>query len=158
MKSIVKTVFIAVVSMAAFASCTQKEIIFDHPFVYITDKNNAATSTVNCMGELIESYTVYMSTKMPNKDINVYFEIIAGNGLQNGIDYTLLTDPSAPLLFPNGTFQRDIRIQWLKHALDSSKDNTLRIVLTGSSENFTLGMPGPAENFKQHIITKIVTD
>jgi hypothetical protein len=152
------TLLLLISAAICIHSCKKHEIIFDHPFVYITDRFENISSSINCMSIVIEPYIVYMSSKLPNKDVEIYFEIVAGDGLREGIDYTLLTSPSSPLLFPNGTFQREIRIQWLSHSIDKSKNNTLKIVLKGNSENFTLGMPGPAERYKQHTITKISND
>jgi len=154
-----KTVlYLLTLCLLGLSGCAKHEIIFDHPFIYITDKHEAMTSTINCMGSTIEAYTVYFSSKMPNKDIEVYFDIVIGAGLVEGVDFNVLTPPSAPLTFPNGTFQREIRVQWFAHTVDRSKDNTLKIILTGNSENHTLGMPGPSQNFIHHTITKILID
>ena len=47
-----------------------------------------------------------------------------------------------------------IRIKWLAHPVDETKDNTLTIRLTGNSQNLQLGVPGPDGLQKQLVIEK----
>ena len=47
-----------------------------------------------------------------------------------------------------------IRIRWMEHTVDPTKDNTLTIRLVSNSQNFTMGYPGPDESQRQLVITK----
>ena len=47
-----------------------------------------------------------------------------------------------------------IRVRWKEHQLDDSADNTLTIALTGGTDGFCLGMPGPDSKFSRLVITK----
>lgn len=51
-----------------------------------------------------------------------------------------------------------IRVRWKEHSLDDSADNTLTISLTisltGGTDGFCLGMPGPDAKFSRLVITK----
>ena len=47
-----------------------------------------------------------------------------------------------------------IRDRWKEHSLDDSADNTLTIALTGGTDGFCLGMPGPDAKFSRLVITK----
>jgi hypothetical protein len=47
-----------------------------------------------------------------------------------------------------------VRIRWMPHRVDPSKDNTLTIRLTGNSRSFTLGYPGPEHLQRQLVIEK----
>ena len=49
-----------------------------------------------------------------------------------------------------------IRINYLKHVLDESKDNTLVIKLVSTSDpSIRIGYPGPSNRFSSHTVTKI---
>ena len=152
MKSI-KPIALVLLLVCGISTCSTKEKIYDRPFVYIKDLAGVSVSSVDCTGTSVIPYRLYISTKNPGKDISVDFTIASGDGLQQDVDYRVLT--ASPLTFPNGTFQRDIRIEWLVHDIDPAKDNTLTITLAGCSENFTLGMPGPDHLFVKHVITKV---
>ena len=58
------------------------------------------------------------------------------------------------LTFEPGIYDMPIRIKWLAHPVDETKDNTLTIRLTGNSQNLHLGVPGPDGLQKQLVIEK----
>ena len=136
-------------------SCAKEAKPYDNPFIYITDENGAASSTVDSRMDVERSYTVYISTKRINRDINVDFEITTGDGLTRGVDFDYITDPGQPLNFVNGLYERNIRIRLMPRLVEEGKDNAIKISLTGNSENFTVGMPGPDKLFSSYIIRKV---
>ena len=68
--------------------------------------------------------------------------MIVGDGLQEDVDYKVVTQQN-PLVFLPGIYDAPIRVRWLKHPVDPTKDNTLTIRLTGNSKGYNLGYPGP---------------
>lgn len=127
---------------------------YDNPFIHIMDAN-AASSTVNYMASSVQTYNIYLSSKPLTENLEVNFQIIAGDGLQEGVDYEMVT-PGNTLLFLPGIFDMPVRVRWLPSPnLDPSKDNTLTIELTGNSQGITLGLPGPDQRQKKFVITKI---
>lgn len=135
-------------------SCGPDEVVFDHPFIYIENDAGAKESRIADNVSDEKSYYVFMSTKAIDRDVKIDFEIIAGDGLVEGVDYEFPPTFSNPLIITPGLYRAPIRIIWKKNKIDTSKDNTLRIVLTGNSENFILGFPGPDQNNRQHVITR----
>ena len=83
----------------------------------------------------------------------VNYEIVVGDGLQEGVDYELVTTGNQ-LTFEPGIYDMPIRIKWLAHPVDETKDNTLTIRLTGNSQSLHLGVPGPDGLQKQLVIEK----
>lgn len=151
-----RTILLAIASIASLtlASCAKEEVVWDHPYIIITDEFNTSSATVNQLGTFVATYSVKMSTKAIDYDVAVKFEVKAGNGLTEGVDYKVITS-GGELNFPPGVYVRPLRIEWLSNAIDPSKDNTLTIALTSNSANFTIGYPGPAHNNAKYVITKV---
>ena len=101
----------------------------------------------------IDTYVVSVSSKMLTTALVVNYEIVVGDGLQQGVDYELVTTGNQ-LTFEPGIYDMPIRIKWLAHPVDETKDNTLTIRLTGNSQNLHLGVPGPDGLQKQLVIEK----
>jgi hypothetical protein len=76
-----------------------------------------------------------------------------GNGLQAGKDYDLITT-NKTLNFPNGIFQRPVRIAWKDNPIDPAKNNTIIIRILSNSKNYTIGLPGPDKKQSQLVIIK----
>ncbi|QVY66870.1 hypothetical protein [Polaribacter sp. Q13] len=135
-------------------SCNKEEIeVYDEPFVHI-NFNNISTSNINSNRRDIVSYYVYLSTKPLAKDLLLDYSIIIGDGLQEGVDFKIITT-EYPLVFPIGIYRRPIQIQWLDHVLDAEKDNTLTIKLNSNNLGITVGFPGPDANQSKLILQKV---
>lgn len=135
--------------------CGIDEVIFDQPFVYIESEDGTKETRLADNVSDEKTYYIYMSSGLLNRNVTVDYEIITGDGLTKGTDYEISSSTSSPITFIPGIYRMPIRIVWKKNRIDPTKDNTMRIVLTGCSENFTLGYPGPDQNNKQHLITRI---
>ena len=102
----------------------------------------------------VGTYNVYMSTPATNETVTVTYEVIAGDGLKEGVDYKLLNKENS-LTFLPGIYDMPIRIQWMSHAVDPTKDNTLKIKLVSNDKGYAIGLPGPAQLQSVLTITKI---
>ena len=125
---------------------------YDHPFIHIM-KDNLSTTTVAWNVNAVNTYSVYLSSKPLKEKLTVDFDIIVGNGLQEGVDYEII-NKSRSLLFLPGIYDMPIRIKWLPNPIDPTKDNTIKIVLLSNSMNLTIGMPGPDHLQSEFTITK----
>ncbi|WP_010136604.1 hypothetical protein [Ochrovirga pacifica] len=149
-----KIVLLISVSILSLISCGKEEIeVYDTPFVHI-NFNNVSMVNVNSNRRDITSYYIYLSSKPLQKDMLLDYSIIVGEGLQEGVDFKILTT-EFPLVFPSGIYRRPIQIQWLDNQLDPSKDNTLTIKLNSNNLNIHVGFPGEAANQSELIIKKI---
>ena len=116
--------------------------VFDQPFVRITAPNGTSSQVVLSNVRAVNTYTVYLSSRPVTDSLEVNYEIIVGDGLQEDVDYKVVTTQN-PLVFLPGIYDAPIRIRWLKNPVDPAKDNTVIIRLTGNSKGYTLGFPGP---------------
>lgn len=116
--------------------------VFDQPFVRITAPNGTSSQVVLSNVRAVNTYTVYLSSRPVTDSLEVNYEIIVGDGLQEDVDYKVVTTQN-PLIFLPGIYDAPIRIRWLKNPVDPAKDNTVIIRLTGNSKGYTLGFPGP---------------
>ena len=84
--------------------------------------------------------------------IVVSFAVTCGDGLSEGIDYKVAT-VGGKITFMPGIYEQTIKIDWLPHDIDETKDNTVTISLL-SAEGVTLGYPGPDRLMKDLVIRK----
>lgn len=155
-----KFIYIILVLLLA-CSCEDRVIVlFDTPFVSITDEGGSATSmTVPAeMNNMLTSLTVKLcvSNNYFTEPISVEYELVVGDGLKEGVDFKLQASTASPLVFEKGTYTKPIRIIWLNNPdFDASKDNTLTVRLSGSSiSEMVLGYPGPDAIKSSFIFTK----
>lgn len=154
--------FIAsIFTLTLLGSCEEHEIIFDHPFVFVTDNEQftSGKAQVDSRGKFEQSYAIILSSKTLDEDLVVTYDLQVGSGLKEGVDFELLSPKS--VVFPIGLYQNVIHIKWLPHELeegaddmDNIKRNSVSIVLTGASKDITLGYPGPAKKNSVYTITK----
>lgn len=116
--------------------------VFDQPFVRIATSTGTSSQVVMTSARTVGTYTVYLSSRPVTDSLEVNYEIIVGDGLQEDVDYKVVTAQN-PLVFLPGIYDAPIRIRWLKSPVDPTKDNTLTIRLTGNSKGYTIGFPGP---------------
>ena len=143
-----------ILAVMLFAGCDRQEFDgYDTPFLSIAASTGASSMVVLSNVNNINTFLVTLSSRMLDKPLTVNYEIAVGDGLQEGVDYELVTTGNQ-LTFEPGIYDMPSRIKWLAHPVDETKDNTLTIRLTGNSQNLHLGVPGPDGLQKQLVIEK----
>ena len=135
------------------ASCN-KITLFDEAFVAF-DTAKSSVVSINATGEFTGSYTLHYTGPKPSAPIVVNFVVTCGNGLAEGVDYKVAT-AGGKITFMPGIYEQVIKIDWLPHEIDESKDNTVTISLV-SADGVTLGYPGPDRLMKDLVIRKYTT-
>lgn len=140
--------------MIALVGCADQEgEWFDEPFVRISTDTGQASTVVLSEVKNVNTYFVYLSSPPLSEELIVNYEVIVGDGLQSGVDYEVVTNGNTLSILP-GIYDAPIRIRWMAHRVDPTKDNTLTIRLTGNSRGFNLGYPGPDHLQSQLVIEK----
>ncbi len=145
----------AVASLTLFllSSCKKEEFSpYNTPFFHINVDNKSTVEVLSNRKDTV-GYMVYLSAELQFDPIDVQYEVKVGNGLLEGRDFELLTKGTT-LTFPQGIFERPVKIAWKESALDPTKDNTITIRLLSNSKNYTIGMPGPDGLQRQLVITR----
>ena len=141
-----------------------EDVYFDTPYAFVLDNSGSSSSTIDSrFGKGVESVltelkvSVSVSERYFSEPVTVEYEIIAGNGLKEGVDYKVQPSTASPLTFSQGTFSMPVRIMWLKtETPDPSKDNTLTVRISGSSvPGMVFGYPGPSHRGESFVYTKI---
>ena len=148
-----KNILLIALSAVLALSCTKDLPVYDTPFFYIATQDGASTAVVGSDVENVNTYYVTMSSVSRDGNAVVDFAVIPGDGLKEGVDYEVVTQGTT-LTFLPGIYRMPLRIRWKEHVLDDSADNTLTIALTGGTDGFCLGMPGPDAKFSRLVITK----
>lgn len=143
--------------LAALAvSCRDhNDVVFGDYFVCIKDESGMSNGTVSrTSNNFVTTYYVYITAPKRDHPVSVEYEMLVGDGLQEGVDFRVQATTASPLVFDPGTVRMPIRIVWLRHELDPERDNTLTIRLTSCSEGYGIGYPGPQHRFSEYTITK----
>ena len=141
-------------SIVVSASSCNKITLFDEAFVAF-DTAKSSVVSINATGEFTGSYTLHYTGPKPSAPIVVNFVVTCGNGLAEGVDYKVAT-AGGKITFMPGIYEQVIKIDWLPHEIDESKDNTVTISLV-SADGVTLGYPGPDKLMKDLVIRKYTT-
>lgn len=141
-------------SIVVSAVSCNKITLFDEAFVAF-DTAKSSVVSINATGEFTGSYTLHYTGPKPSAPIVVNFVVTCGNGLAEGVDYKLAT-AGGKITFMPGIYEQVIKIDWLPHEIDESKDNTVTISLV-SADGVTLGYPGPDKLMKDLVIRKYTT-
>lgn len=142
---------------AGSSSCSKNDpVIFDDAFVYLADANGASASAVDWDSQnYLATYYVYLVSPAISGDVQVTYDLVVGSGLAEGVDFKTVPSTASPITFTKGIYTMPIRIEWLKHELDATKDNTVRIVLRSCSDpSVQIGRPGPDRLGAEYTITK----
>ncbi|ACU02663.1 MULTISPECIES: hypothetical protein [Pedobacter] len=134
------------------SSCSKETVPYDHPFFHINFDSRSRIEVLSNRKDTV-SYKVYLSSSLQFEPIDLTYEVIVGDGLQENRDFVLITK-GPTLTFPQGIFERPIKIAWKESVLDPAKNNTLTIRLLSNTRNFTLGMPGPDQLERELLIIK----
>ncbi len=140
--------------IAVSAASCNKITLFDEAFVAF-DTAKSSVVSINAAGEFTGSYTLHYTGPKPSAPIVVNFVVTSGNGLAEGVDYKVAT-AGGKITFMPGIYEQVIKIDWLPHEIDESKDNTVTISLV-SADGVTLGYPGPDKLMKDLVIRKYTT-
>lgn len=140
--------------IAVSAASCNKITLFDEAFVAF-DTAKSSVVSINATGEFTGSYTLHYTGPKPSAPIVVNFVVTCGNGLAEGVDYKVAT-AGGKITFMPGIYEQVIKIDWLPHEIDESKDNTVTISLV-SADGVTLGYPGPDKLMKYLVIRKYTT-
>ena len=140
--------------IAVSAASCNKITLFDEAFVAF-DTAKSSVVSINATGEFTGSYTLHYTGPKPSAPIVVNFVVTCGNGLAEGVDYKVAT-AGGKITFMPGIYEQVIKIDWLPHEIDESKDNTVTISLV-STDGVTLGYPGPDKLMKDLVIRKYTT-
>lgn len=141
-------------SIVVSAASCNKITLFDEAFVAF-DTAKSSVVSINATGEFTGSYTLHYTGPKPSAPIVVNFVVTCGNGLAEGVDYKVVT-AGGKITFMPGIYEQVIKIDWLPHEIDESKDNTVTISLV-SADGVTLGYPGPDKLMKDLVIRKYTT-
>ncbi|QBQ40397.1 hypothetical protein E2P86_04210 [Sphingobacterium psychroaquaticum] len=122
--------------------CNKDEAVpYDNPFFYIHENNSSEIRIASNRNETL-NYLVYFSGKRQFDPMTLTYEVIVGNGLQEGRDFEVVT-PEYSLTFAPGIVEMPIKIRWIPHAIDPEKDNSVTIKLSSNNKGYILGLPGP---------------
>lgn len=135
----------------ALTGACNKIATFDGAFVAF-DTAKSSVVSIDAEGEFTGSYTLHYTGPKPSAPIVVSFAVTCGDGLSEGIDYKVAT-VGGKITFMPGIYDQVIKIDWLPHDIDETKDNTVTISLL-SAEGVTLGYPGPDRLMKDLVIRK----
>ena len=140
--------------IAVTAVSCNRITLFDEAFVAF-DTAKSSVVSIDTDGEFTGSYTLHYTGPKPSAPIVVNFVVTCGNGLAEGVDYKVAT-AGGKITFMPGIYEQVIKIDWLPHEIDESKDNTVTISLV-SADGVTLGYPGPDKLMKDLVIRKYTT-
>lgn len=138
----------------ALTGACNKIATFDGAFVAF-DAAKSSVVSIDAEGEFTGSYTLHYTGPKPSAPIVVNFVVACGNGLAEGVDYKVAT-AGGKITFMPGIYEQVIKIDWIPHEIDESKDNTVTISLV-SADGVTLGYPGPDKLMKDLVIRKYTT-
>lgn len=148
-----KKIFCLLTLALALCACHEEEFDgYDHPFVSIATETGEFSTVVLTNVNNINTYTVHVSSRPLTVPLQVGYEVVAGEGLTEGVDYAMLSQERM-LTFEPGVLDMPVRVKWLAHPVYSA-DNTLTIRLVSVSQPMSIGMPGPAAKGRQLVIEK----
>ena len=159
MRKNVLTLCAALAALLSLSSCKDRlDIYFTDYFVAIKSEAGAGVSSVMSFSDnFVVQYPVTLVSPRRTEDLVVTLELIPGDGLKPGVDYTEPT--KLTVTFSPDEYRKYFRINYLKHDVDPEKDNTLTIRIASTSDpSIILGYPGPSRKYSSHVVTKINDD
>lgn len=148
-----KIIFLLTILLTLAACGKDESVTFTEPFIRVSTETGASSTVVRSNVKNINTYYIYLSSQPLSANLEVNYEVIVGDGLQAGVDFELV-NPSNQITFLPGIYAMPIRIRWMEHTVDPTKDNTLTIRLVSNSMNLAMGYPGPDAVQRQLVITK----
>ncbi len=143
----------AVLCLSACSDRTDR--LFRDFFVSVADENGSETSrVVSTANNMVVTYYFNLVSEERTEPLTVYFDVVLGDGLKDGVDLEFQT-ANRSITFQPGIYKRPFRINYLNHTVDPDKDNTIKIIIKETSDpSITIGYPGPSAKFSKHVITK----
>ena len=155
LKNTYKSLFFIIFGIILISCSNEEEVPSDSPFVYLQDRFGGTSATMDSEARFTATYTVYLSSKVRTNNLTVDYKISTGDGLTEGLDYTLSDSEDLSLVFEPGVYEQSLSINWLPNKLDYSKDNTLTIELISVSDpDVTIGRVGPNKLGSKYVIKK----
>ena len=157
MKKILKIAMI-VLAATALWGCYEEPQPLDKPFVYICDEIGGSKADIGSQATLTKELFVNLSCKKFTEPIVVYYDVIVGDGLKEGVDFVIQSTTKSPLTFKPGTYELPVRVQFKKSEnFDPAKDNTVTFALKSVESNigeFYIGLLGPDHLRSSYVFTK----
>ena len=146
--------FITIILALSFQSCN-KDIRepYNTSFIHIMLNESSAT-TIAWNVNAVSTYSIYLSSAPLKESVTVVYDIIAGDGLTEGVDYEIVNKSNSVVFLP-GIYDMPIRIKWLPNPIDVTKNNSLKIRLISNNKGINLGLPGPDKLQTEFTITKV---
>lgn len=120
--------------------------MYDGPSFFYFDMNQSGSTSINELGSLTSEYYVHYTGEQASETRTVVFSVTPGSGLQEGVDYQMVTTGTS-LSFLPGIIDLPIRVKWLPHALTSAEGNTLTVSLESVNDpKLKLGLPPSGRN------------
>ena len=160
MKKTILSILTTLLVLSASSCQDHIVVLFDTPFFAITDIDGTLSEMdinkdANGIVELKVRFVV--SNHYYQEPVTLSYDLVCGDGIKEGVDFAVQPTTASPLTFnPADGYERIIRIVFYKNpAFDASKDNTLRVRLSGSSlKNAVMGYPGPDHLKSEFVFTK----
>jgi len=150
-----KILLFSTLMLLLLSACAEEEKAFDAPFVYLTDKFGGISATMDSKARFTATYYVKLSSKLRTENLEIQYKVVPGDGLQEGVDYSLAEANSNPIVFEPGVYEKTIQINWLPNNLNNTKNNTVRIILVSCNDpSVTIGRIGPDKLGSEYTITK----
>src|SRR5690625_6572790 len=125
--NIITSVFTWVLMILTVSCELDENPPYDLKFIHIMH-NNSSEVSVNAMANTVATYNVYLSSGRFTETVTVTYDIIAGDGLEEGDDYEVL-NKNRKLEFRPGIYDMPNQIQWHINPVDPEKHNKLKIQL-----------------------------
>lgn len=146
-----------IVSALLLAACSDRpdDLLFKSFFVSVADEAGAQASRIlSSSNNLVMTYYFSLVSEELKEPLTVNFDLQVGDGLKEGKDFVFQTQARS-ITFEPGVYKKPFRINYLSNPVDDAKDNTIKIVITSTSDpSIIIGYPGPSAKYSTHTITK----
>ena len=150
-----KRIGVCVALLCALSACSDRpdDLLFKDFFVYVVDETGSASSRVlSTANNLVVTYYFNLVSETMEEPLTVNFDVVIGGGLSEGTDFIFQTE-SRSVTFEPGVYKKPFRILYKNHVVDPTKDNTIQLVITSTSDpDIIIGYPGPNHKYDRHQI------
>ncbi|MCF0176262.1 MAG: hypothetical protein HUJ94_05435 [Bacteroidales bacterium] len=117
------------------ASCDHFMDVLDQPFVMVTDEEGLSQMNILATAkDLQTTVTISTSSRLMDSDVTISYKVIVGDGLRQGVDFTLKGALEGDLVFVPGVYRKNLYFNWYSNpSLDTSKDCSVTVEITGCS-------------------------
>lgn len=145
-------IIIVLFALVAAHGCTKDLPLFDMSYIAF-DYNSSSSTSIDCQGIVDAQYYIHLTSQRLTTNLEVAVDVIPGSGMEEGVDYELIT--TGNVIFRPDIYDMPFRIRWLNHEIDKNDENTVTLRLSSSNmDNVILGMPGPDELRRTIVIRK----